>query len=104
MMILYAKHPKTLPGGELFRSSPVCIYFSNTGTTMKTAIKENTYSIVWKNNPDFRSGFWDLGFCLVGCSRFVADLGGHIWRIVGEMLEGFSHCFGGVLGGLLKDF
>ena len=63
--------------------------------------KLNNYSIVCKNNTGFGAG---LGGIRDFSHRMFGDCWGHRLRIVGDMLDGFSHRFGGFGGGTLDDF
>ena len=49
-------------------------------------------------------GFLGFAFFRSGCWGFLGDCWGHIWRMLGEMLNAFSYSVGGFGGGLLEDF
>ena len=56
-----------------------------------------------KTVPDAWLEFWDFGFFKAGCWGFGRNLGVQVWRIVGEMLDGFSYSFGCCWKGISED-
>ena len=74
------KRVKFRPGSEIF------LGFAQETQGNPKKNEENSYSILWKTNTGFLTGFWGFGI-------FLDRIFGDFWRILGVIFGGFLEAF-----------